>query len=88
MTLIWIITLNIYHDDLELNDDKINLDNISTMIVLNQLLSMMLQKNENERSSSKQLVNQLEQHPKFIFDQVSKFNSIKLIYLNFLLKPF
>jgi serine/threonine protein kinase len=76
-TLYELITLNICHDDLELNDDKINLDNISTMIVLNQLLSIMLQKNENERSSSKQLVNQLEQHPKFIFDQVSIY-----IYIN------
>jgi serine/threonine protein kinase len=73
-TLYELITLNIYHDDLELNNNEINLDNISSsMNILNQLLNMMLQKDENERSSSEELVNLLEKQPKFIFDKVSIF---------------
>ena len=69
-TLYELITLNNYHDDLELNN-QLNLDNISSMNILNQLLNMMLQKDENERSSSEELVNLLEKQPKFIFDKVS-----------------
>jgi NIMA (never in mitosis gene a)-related kinase len=80
-TLYELITLNIYHDDLELNDNEINLDNISSMNILNQLLNMMLQKEENDRSSSEQLVNQLEQQPKFIFDQVSIYINTHIYYL-------
>ncbi len=51
------------------------------MNILNQLLNMMLKIDEIDRGSSKQLIDRLEQQPKFIFDQVSKFNSIKLIYI-------
>ena len=69
-TLYELITLNIYHDDCESNSNKLNLDNISSMNILNQLLSMMLQINEEKRCSSKQLITKIKQQPKFLFHQV------------------
>jgi serine/threonine protein kinase len=71
-TLYELITLNIYHDDFELNNNQLDLENISSMNILNQLLNMMLQKEENDRSSSQKLIEKIEQQPKFIFDQVNK----------------
>ncbi len=37
------------------------------MDILNQLLNMMLKTDENKRSSSKQLMDKIDQKPKFIF---------------------
>jgi serine/threonine protein kinase len=85
-TLYELITLNNYHDDLELNN-QLNLDNISSMNILNQLLNMMLQKDENKRSSTEQLMNQIEQQPKFIFDQVNIHYIFKLSILKEISSP-
>jgi hypothetical protein len=40
---------------------------INSMDILNQLLNMMLKTDENKRSSSKQLMDKIDQKPKFIF---------------------
>ena len=40
----------------------------------------MLEKDENKRSSSKQLMDKIQEKPKFIFEKVKKKKSILLSY--------
>ncbi len=72
-TLYELITLNLFVDSnhytsaIQTNNEFIN---ISSMSILNELLNMMLQIDENKRSSSKELIDKIEERPKFMFNQV------------------
>jgi len=67
-TLYELITLNVFYDSIHFASIQSNKElNLSSMDILNQLLNMMLKTDENKRSSSKQLIDKIDQKPKFIF---------------------
>jgi len=67
-TLYELITLNLFYDSIHFASIQSNKElNLSSMDILNQLLNMMLKTDENKRSSSKQLIDKIDQKPKFIF---------------------
>ena len=77
-TLYELITLNIFYDSIHYETLKTNNElDISPMNILNELLNMMLKIDEANRSSSKELMNEINNYPKFIF--INQVNAINFI---------